>query len=248
MHLTRRRPVLLVAAALTGLLAPALAQATPGAPSLTSPLSGTRLPAFGTTLTWQLLESSTQYQLQVTPAGNDGPAVNVIRNYEGQFQIPSPPTWYGLLPDMTYSWHVRATDKVNTAFETDSSWGIWAPTWTFRTPAVTSEGIREVFPATGSTGIGIDSTRIQWQAPNPSIFYFEVQASTDAQFNTDPETAAAAVWSNLIHGGLGSPANSWQMPRLQPNTTYYWRVRPRVQGDGMPVEWSRTFSFTTGSG
>ena len=63
--------------------------------------------------------------------------------------------------------------------------------------------------------------------------------------NTDPETATDAVWHNLIHGGITSPPNSWQTPELEPGAQYYWEVRPRVQGDGTPVDWSKTFEFRT---
>jgi len=41
-------------------------------------------------------------------------------------------------------------------------------------------------------------------------------------------------------GGGATPVNSWQTPVLQHEATYYWRLRPRVQGDGTPVAWSQT--------
>lgn len=228
------------------LLAPSVADSAPGSPNLSSPPNGIRLSNFGTNLTWQLPRDATQYQLQLTPSGNAGPGVNVIRNVEQQFQVPSPPAWYGLLPDMTYSWRIRGHDKAATAFETDTGWGVWSDTWTFRTPRVASEGIQEVFPAMGMIGIPPPGLTLEWRHPDTGVFYFEVQASADPSFNTDPETATTAVWWNLVHGGVSAPKNSWAAPVLQARTTYYWRVRPRVQGDGEAVDWSRVFSFTTG--
>lgn len=67
--------------------------------------------------------------------------------------------------------------------------------------------------------------------------------SPDANFGA--QGAVASVWHNLVHGGVSNPLNSWLTPQLQANTTYYWRVRPRVQGDGTPVAWSSGWSFRT---
>ena len=47
------------------------------------------------------------------------------------------------------------------------------------------------------------------------------------------------------------PLNSWGVPAsfpLEPGTRYYWRVRPRVQGNGTPPAWSALFFFTTPGG
>lgn len=240
-------PLRVGVAALVSLLAfPTSADTAPSAPSPVSPANGVRLNNFGTWLTWQLPREATQYQLQLTPFGNAGPGVNVIRNVEQQFLIPSPPGWYGLLPDMTYSWRLRGHDKASQAFESDTGWGTWSDTWTFRTPRVTSEGIQEIFPAMGTTGMSTSGVALQWQQPQTAVFYFEVQATPDPTFNMDPQTATAPVWWNLVHGGVSAPKNSWTAPGLQARTTYYWRVRPRIQGDGEPVDWSRVFSFTTG--
>ena len=60
----------------------------------------------------------------------------------------------------------------------------------------------------------------------------------------DPATATTFVWWNLIHGAVTSPLNSWQTPPLAAGTTYFWRLRPRVQGDGTPVGWGPTWRFT----
>ena len=55
----------------------------------------------------------------------------------------------------------------------------------------------------------------------------------------------------LRHGGATAPPRSYTVPSgfpLQPATTYHWRVRPRVQGDGTPVAWSEVFTFVTQGG
>ena len=76
------------------------------------------------------------------------------------------------------------------------------------------------------------------------VYYYELQVSADPQFRTGAD-AVASVWWNLVHGGVSSPANSWRTPPLEANAAYYWRVRPRVQGDGDTVPWSVTFTFET---
>ena len=74
------------------------------------------------------------------------------------------------------------------------------------------------------------------------IFYYEIQASPDPNFGEGGPVAP--VWRNLVHGGIASPLNSWRTPELQ-SGTHYWRVRPRVQGDGTPVAWGQTWSFVS---
>jgi len=52
----------------------------------------------------------------------------------------------------------------------------------------------------------------------------------------------------LRHGGVTVPNNSYQIPSafpLEAGTTYFWRVRPRVQGDGTALPWPALSSFRT---
>lgn len=80
------------------------------------------------------------------------------------------------------------------------------------------------------------------------MFYYEVQLSEDPVFKPDPTAATAAVYGNLVHGGTTEPLNSWTVPNelaLERRAIYYWRIRPRVQGDGTAVDWSDTWSFKT---
>lgn len=51
----------------------------------------------------------------------------------------------------------------------------------------------------------------------------------------DHAVPGAGVPAN--NDGLTQPLNSWTTRALTPGVTYYWRVRPRVQGDGTPVAW-----------
>jgi hypothetical protein len=103
-------------------------------------------------------------------------------------------------------------------------------------------------PVNGAVLADAGPATLRWSHPSPAVFYYEVQVSGDSRFDPNPATATSFVWWNLIHGGVTNPPNSWQTPALEPGKTYFWRVRPRIQGDGDPVAWSSTFTFQTPGG
>ena len=229
---------------MTGTIVVSQPQGSPS-PALTGPANGAVLGDFNPTLTWSLPDGSTQYHLKVTPANDDGPGVSVIGNAATSFTIPPPPQWYGLLPDLGYTWMVRATNLQAALGENDNGWGEWSAPFTFRTPVVTSAGIGHVAPPNGGTVNSLTPT-VQWSNSNSNIFYYEVQISKDPAFGPN-----AFLYSELRHGGVTSPPNSYTVPSdfpLEPNTRYFWRVRPRVQGDGTPVQWSTGSEFISSSG
>lgn len=212
-------------------------------PSLTGPDTGSTLASMGTTLNWTNPPGVTQYHLQVTPFNGDGPGVNVIGNATTSFFVPSPPEWYGMLPDTTYFWRVRTTTV--TVFPIESQWGPWV-TRLFRTPKVNVATLSLNTPAEGSTVDSLFPT-LAWNNSNLQVFYYEMQLSKDSTFN-DPPTGAAMIYAELRHGGVTSPPNSYTVPPgfpLEAGTTYYWRVRPRLQADSIPVPWPKSFTFTT---
>ncbi len=222
-----------------------IAAAITEAPRLATPADKAVLTNFGPVLTWTNPPGTTQYQLQVIPAQNDGPGVNLILGDAGvTFTIPAPPNWYGLLPGMSYTWRVRTTDAAVSVPEGDSSWGPWSEAWSFTTPAASSSSINPASPASG-TPVTTLTPVLAWTEANGGIFYYEVQVSKDPRFG--PNTSL--YWA-LLHGGVTNPRNSYRVPPefpLENNATYYWRVRPRVQGDGTPVEWSLANTFRTGT-
>lgn len=219
-----------------------IVQASTAAPGLTAPAEGARLESFGPALTWTNGPGTTQVHLQVVPFNNDGPGVNVLLGSAAtSFAIPPPPQWYGLLPDITYMWRVRTSDSGTAVGPEDSSWGPWAERG-FRTPAVASSTLTPVAPANGGTVSGRTPT-LQWANSRSDVFYYEVQVSKDPGFGP-----SAFLYFELRHGGVTSPPNSYAVPSgfpLEVNTTYHWRVRPRVQGDGAPVAWLPAWSFRT---
>ena len=100
------------------------------APQLRTPANGAVLPSIGpVTLNWENPASTTQYQIRVTPYKGDGPGLNLIRTAEASFAIDAPVLGQGpyiLLPDMGYTWRIRATDKTAFAPEDDPSWRSWS--------------------------------------------------------------------------------------------------------------------------
>jgi len=217
-------------------------------------VSGTALPAPGpVTFSWQLPEGATQYQLQVVPFNGDGPSVNLIRNTETTYTIPPPVLGQGpyvMLPGMSYTWRVRATDSTGGIDENDASWGPWSDSWSFTTPPPSASSIQLTQPEQG-TAVNTATPALVWTDSNATIFYYEVQLSEDPIFDTDPATATKPVYWNLVHGGQSQPLNSWGVPAtapLQANVRYNWRVRPRVQGDGTPVAWGPASAFSVALG
>ncbi|MCX6020844.1 MAG: carboxypeptidase regulatory-like domain-containing protein [Chloroflexi bacterium] len=219
---------------------------------LSSPDCRTTLPVMTASLAWQNPPGTTQYQLQVIPFKNDGPGINLIRGAESSYVIPAPAFGQGnylLLPDMTYQWRVRTSTSASGLSESDAGWATWSDWWTFRTPRLPANTVALAAPASGET-VGSLTPTLTWTDPTTTNFYYQVEVSTDPSFTTNPAAAIASVYQNLVHGALSTPQNSYTVPAsapLEANATYYWRVRPRVQGDGGPLAWSKLGTFCTGS-
>ncbi len=217
------------------------------APVLRNPPNGTLLQNMGAiTLSFELPAGTTQYHIRLIPFNGDGPGANLIRNPESSFTL-LPPTLgvgpYVILPGMTYTWRLRATNKPAFAPENDPSWGPWTDPFSFTTPPPSADSIRPTNPPIGVTVTSLNPT-LTWSDDNPFIFYYEIDVAKDRLF--DRVNPIGPIFSNFVHGGESRPFNSWVVPAsfpLEPGCTYYWRVRPRVQGNGTPVNWGLPFSF-----
>lgn len=240
-------PLVLIVGSLFSSFSPAYSRPA-NAPTLTAPANGARLESFSPTLTWSTPAGSgaTQVQLQVVPANNDGPGVDLILSPDaGQFTLPPPPLWFGLLPDMTYTWRVRISDAATSVGTDDPSWSDWSSQSTFKTPALNASTIHLVTPAPGLQAASLTPTLV-WSEDHANAWYYEVQVSKDPAFGS-----GAFLYWELRHGGVTSPPRSYTIPAafpLESGTRYSWRVRPRVQGDGVPVAWSAPATFTTPGG
>ncbi len=226
-----------------GLPAPSPAFSRSEPPALQAPANGIRVANFGPTLSWALPESVvTQLQLQVIPANNDGAGLDLILSpAPSEFALPAPPSWFGLLPDMGYTWRGRVSDAATSVGTEDASWSDWSEGWVFRTPTLSGSSIGGVSPQIGAVADSLRPTLV-WSDTNSNGWYYEVQLSKDPEFGPN-----AFLYYELRHGALTNPPRSYAVPSqfpLEPGLRYYWRVRPRVQGDGKPAAWSPVFTFT----
>ena len=142
---------------------------------------------------------------------------------------------------------MRTTEALVALGENDDRWTDWQDL-KFHTAYATSNTIAPLNPTNGGQVASV-TPALQWSEQDKRVFYYEVMISKDSSFNMDPKTAETPVYWELAHGGLTTkPLNSYQVRneyKLEPNSTYYWKVRPRIQGDGTPVAWSPVWTFRT---
>ena len=222
-----------------------LAVTDPG-PVLTQPPMGDAS-SMGPLLQWTQPPRTTWFQVQVIPFNEDGPGINLVigdsaQVRAAQYQVMAPnfgsadPN-YVLLPDMTYLWRVRTTTVLTNPTEAD--WSAWAVS-SFKTPPASSSTITPVSPPAFAE-VGTLTPTLTWANSNTAVFYYEVQVSRDFEFGPN-----AFLYSEYVHGGASTPLNSYVVPEafpLEAGEIYYWRVRPRIQGDGDPLPWSATYVF-----
>jgi len=224
-------------------------------PEQLSPRGDQVLGSLSAELRWTPPSGSRWMHLQLVPSNRDGPGIDLLQSdldfiqravYRvSEPQFGQPGSLYLMLPGMGYTWRLRYARTTGEPAEED--WSSWSEA-RFRTPARGSAGITAVSPPDGAQGVS-RTPQVVWTNSDLSVFYYEVQVSRDASFNTDPQTATAMVYWVLIHGGVSNPLNSYQIPAafpLEPGVTYHARVRPRIQGHGDPAAWSAAVSFTAG--
>jgi hypothetical protein len=229
---------------------PAAAEAAsaPG-PSLTSPDDGTLLSQMSATLKWDPVPDAHWYQFQLIPFNNDGPGIDLVvgdtvKVAAASIDLPAPDFGgadpnYILLPGMTYTWRVRTASTMAVPAEAD--WSAWSAR-TFKTPTRSGATIGAVSPGDGAL-LTTRTPVLTWFNTDRTVFYYEIQMSKSPDFGP-----GAFLYDELIHGGLTRPPDSYAVPsqyQLEAGTQYYWRVRPRVQGDGVAATWSSVYSFRT---
>ena len=149
---------------------------------------------------------------------------------------------YVLLPGMSYSWRVRVTYSGTAIAEDSILWGPWS-----RSASLPHTCAKDQFHHASAARTGRicaePAADLRWADNDANIYYYEVQVSKDPQFGNN-----AFLYWELRHGGITQPTNSYTIPAAYPleaDTVYYWRVRPRVQGDGIPVAWTQPAAFKT---
>ena len=225
-----------------------LGPVTDPGPVLTQPPMGDAS-SMGPLLQWTQPPGTTWFQVQVIPFNEDGPGINLVigdsaQVRAAQYQVMAPnfgsadPN-YVLLPDMAYLWRVRTSTVLTNPTEAD--WSAWAVS-SFKTPPASSSTITRVAPPFFGEVSTLTPT-LTWANSNTAVFYYEVQVSRDFEFGPN-----AFLYSEYVHGGASTPPNSYVVPEafpLEAGEIYYWRVRPRIQGDGNPLPWSATYVFLT---
>ncbi|MBP5400616.1 MAG: T9SS type A sorting domain-containing protein [Bacteroidales bacterium] len=123
----------------------------------------------------------------------------------------------------TYYWRMRATN-----YNDDSDTSSWSTVWSFTTggsiPTLSS-------PSNGSTAVRLRPT-LDWNAVS-SCDYYDYECDTTPQFNS-PE---------LQSGAIAAGTSEVRLNQLRYGTTYYWRVRIRLNSD--TSSWSTVWRFTT---
>lgn len=219
---------------------------------IVEPESGKVSPDLSATIKFKVPEDTTWVQIQLSPFNGDGPGVNlVIGDQEiiktGELKIPAPKIGEGpyiTLPDMGYTWKIRATSQVQLPnLDQNKGWGAWLEKQ-FRTPKIIPQ--INLGSLSGNEETDDTTPTLNWASDNPQLFLYEVQLSEDPTFEVDPQKAKAPLFWNMVHGGINSPPNTWTFPKnlLTPGKRYFWRVRPRIQGDGTPLKWSAIGSFS----
>ena len=223
--------------------------ATSTSPVLQAPHTGVILTSLGTVLKWANPADTTWFQVQVVPFNKDGPGIDLVIGdpalvAAARYEV-KPPRFdsadpnYLMLPGITYTWRVRTAKTATRPTETD--WSAWSVS-TFRTSPMGSGSLALQSPPDQSL-VETNRPTLTWANSDREVFYYEVQVSKDPSFGQE----TFRYWE-LVHGGVTSPLNSYVIPEefpLEPGATYYWRIRPRIQGDGEPVGWTAPWSFTT---
>jgi hypothetical protein len=118
-----------------------------------------------------------------------------------------------------YWWRLRASDAYCASD--------WSQPWYFITKL---QKPNPTFPPNNSNKMPLQVT-FEWDKPE-GWERFEIHISKDPQFNT------------IYKGRTGLITNSVTIEDLEPNTTFYWRVRAINAQD--TSQWSNIFRFTTG--
>ncbi|MFZ1683885.1 MAG: DUF4038 domain-containing protein [Candidatus Zixiibacteriota bacterium] len=192
----------------------------PGAPSLTSPVSGSTGIPINPTLTWAASPGATSYRVQVsTDVSFVSPVIDQSSISTTSVNIS------GLTGGATYYWRVNAS---NTAGPSP-----YSAVWNFATAVGLPPSVPTLAsPLNGATGLSTGPT-VSWNTSSGATGY-RVQVSADPAFATVLVDQSNVTTTSLALSGL------------QAATSYNWRVSAS-NGNG-PSAFSSTWSFVTASG
>ncbi len=190
--------------------------ATPVAPTLATPTSGTVNASTSPALTWGAVTGAATYNIQVSTAANFATVVSSQTGLTGLTASLS-----GLANSTTYYWEVNAANIDGTS--------PWSSVWSFATIIAAPVAPTLATPTSGAVNEPV-SLSLNWGAVTGAATY-SVLVSTAANFATtvSSQTGIAGLTASL--SGL---ANS---------TTYYWEVN--AANIGGTSNWSAVWNFTT---
>ncbi|MFC1917775.1 hypothetical protein ACFLXH_03885 [Chloroflexota bacterium] len=173
------------------------------------------------TLDWETLPGATSYQWQLD---DDTDFSSVPSGFEGTTKASSV-RLTDLDPDTTYYWRVRASEPILSK---------WAAKQSFTTSLDTETiALKLENPGAGITDVPINPV-FQWNAVAGAVAY-ELLIATSTDFGNP---------SIVRTGEYALETTAWQCDmKLNPDTTYYWKVRAR--NHNTYSDWSAVSAFTT---
>jgi hypothetical protein len=180
---------------------------TPATPSLVSPLPGATDVIFTPTLRWNPAPGAAYYGVQVSRD-----SIFTLIVFERAPLTATSITVDPLQSNTTLYWRVNATNQTGNAISP------YTRPWAFTTVLDTPQVPVLWAPLSRARGQSITPT-LSWHEA-PSAEWYRVQIATDSYFPTVLFDTTRIIETFLFLGpGAG------EIPRLQHNTTYFWRVR-----------------------
>lgn len=190
----------------------------PNTPILSYPADGASNMPFNLAFSWSISEFTYKYRFQLSKNPDMSQPIKDEASISNGFVVN------GLEQLTTYYWRVKAINDVG---ESD-----WTPIRSFTTAAPKPDKPELVYPPNESTEISVTPT-LSWKLI-PSAEEYQVQVSLKNDFS-----GFTVIVDSF------TPDTTYTVPfeKLEPQNTYYWRVRSKAGGENST--WSSTWKFKT---
>ena len=186
--------------------------------NLISPTDNALNQSLSPTFNWQTSAGASNYHIQISINNNlSSPIIDIDAITTTSYRHPN-----SLQPQTTYYWRVRA--------ENNSNVGPWSEIRSFTTEASSLSAINLISPADNALNQPFSPT-FNWQ-PSAGASNYHIQISINNN-----------LFSPIIDTDAITTTSYRYLNSLQPQTTYYWRVRAENNSGVGP--WSEIRSFTT---
>jgi len=196
----------------------ASSSSTISGPKLTSPADKSSIPSNNILFKWENQPNSAFYRIQIsTNLSFSNLTLNVTNIPGTSFLVPK------LNNNTTYYWRVRGA--------TSSVTGAYSQVYSFKTGTESITNLNLVLENPKNNAVGQSSPlTLSWQA-NAMAESYTLEVAESNSF----------ISSIISQSGLIS--SSFSLQNLEPNTNYYWRVTPTINGS--KANPSETWIFTT---